>query len=174
MSASTENTNAGSANLVASANYAGRRGPSQAIATTTGASGDAVDTVGLEFAGAFGPAYFQSEYANASFNRPIGGAQDVDTFYVMGSWMLTGQHKGYKSANGVFGSAKGEGMWELTGRYDTIENKDVDNLKVSSSTIGLNYYFNPNVRLMFNYTKGDNDFTGDKTGQYAVRTQLSF
>ena len=173
VSASTENTNKGSGNLVATANYAGRRGPSQTIATTSGASGDSVDVIGLEAAGAFGPLYFQSEYANATYNQPIGGSQDVETFYVMGSWMLTGQHKAYKSGNGVFGSAKGEGMWELTGRYDTIEN-DIANREASSTTLGVNYYFNPNVRLMFNYTRGDNEFTGDKTGQYAVRTQLSF
>lgn len=176
VSASTENANKGSANLVATVNYAGRRGPSQTIATTTGASGDSVDSIGLEAAGAFGPMYFQSEYAKAKFNRPLGGAQDVETFYVMGSWMLTGEHKVYKVGTGVFGSAKpgDDGAWELTARYDTIENKDVNNLEASSSVVGLNYYFNPNVRLMFNYTKGDNDFTGDKTGQYAVRTQLSF
>jgi len=174
VSASTENANRGSADLRASVNYAGRRGPSQTIATTAGASGESVDTIGLEAAGAFGPLYFQSEYANATFNQPIGGSQDVETFYLMGSWMLTGQHKAYKPGNGVFGSAKGEGMWELTARYDTIENKDVANLEATSTTLGVNYYFNPNVRLMFNYTKGDNDFTGDTTGQYAVRTQLSF
>lgn len=174
VSASTENANKGSADMKASVGYAGRRGPSQTIATTTGASGDSIDTVGLEAAAAFGPVYVQSEYANATFNRPLGGSQDVETFYVMGSWMLTGQHKAYKPGNGVFGSAKGEGMWELTARYDTIENKDVANLEASTTTLGVNYYFNKNVRLMFNYTKGDNQFTGDETGQYAVRTQLSF
>ena len=176
VSASTENTNKGSASLVAAANYAGRRGPSQTIATTTALSGDSVDAIGVEAAGAFGPMYFQSEYVKAKFNRPIGGAHDVDTFYVMGSWMLTGEHKAYKAATGVFGAPKvGEtGVWELTARFDTIENKDVNNLQATSSTLGVNYYFNPNVRLMFNYTKGDNDFNGDKTGQYAVRTQFSF
>lgn len=176
VSASTENANRGSANMSAVANYAGRRGPSQTIATTTGASGDSVDTIGLEAAGAFGPLYFQSEYANASYGRPIGGSQDVETFYVMGSWMLTGEHKPYKSGNGVFGAPKlgANGAWELTARYDTIENKDVANLEASSTTLGVNYYFNPNVRLMFNYTRGDNQFNGDETGQYALRTQFTF
>jgi phosphate-selective porin OprO/OprP len=176
VSASTENANKGSANLSASANYAGRRGPSQSIATTTGLSGDSVNTIGLEAAGAFGPLFFQSEYARASFERPLGGDQDVDTWYVMGSWIINGGHKAYKPATGVFASPKvaDKGLWELTARYDTIENKDVAGLEVASWILGLNYYINPNVRVMFNYTKGDNDFTGDKTGQYAVRTQLSF
>lgn len=177
LSASTEDANQGSADMKASVAYAGRRGPSQTIATTTGASGDSFTSYGLEAAGAFGPLFFQSEYAKATFEAPLGNDQDVDTFYVMGSWMLTGQHKPYKSGNGVFGSpklGKDETAWELTARYDSIENKDVANLEVSSWILGLNYYINPNVRLMLNYTKGDNELTGDKTGQYAFRTQFSF
>ena len=124
----------------------------------------------------FGPLFFQSEYANATFERPIGGNHDVDTFYVMGSWMLNGGHKPYKAGNGVFGAPKvaDKGLWELTARYDTIENNDVRNLQASSWILGMNYYVNSNVRVMFNYTKGDNELTGDKTGQYALRTQLSF
>lgn len=175
VSASTENANKGSANMTAVANYAGRRGPSQTIATTTGASGDSIDTVGLEAAGAFGPLYFQSEYARATYGGPLGD-EDVETFYVMGSWMLTGQHKAYKSGTGVFGSPKlgDAGAWELTARYDTIENKDVTDLEATAATLGLNYYVNPNVRFMFNMTRGDNELTGDKTNQFALRTQLNF
>lgn len=176
LSASTENANRGSADVRAAVAYAGRRGPSQTIATTTGASGDSVDALGLELAGAFGPLFFQSEYARATFERPLGGDQDVETWYVMGSWMLTGQHKPYKAATGVFGSPKlgDTGAWELTARYDHIENKDVAVLEANAWILGVNYYVNPNVRLMFNYTKGDNEFTGDETGQYAIRTQFAF
>ena len=47
-------------------------------------------------------------------------------------------------------------------------------LEASAWILGLNYYVNPNLRFMFNYTQGDNDFTGDETGQYALRTQFSF
>ncbi|GAB3749596.1 OprO/OprP family phosphate-selective porin [Lysobacter olei] len=176
LSGSTENLNQGSANVSAVANYAGRRGPSQTIATTTGASGDSVDAFGLEAAASFGPMFLQSEYARATYGAPLGGDQDVETFYVMGSWMLTGHHKPYKSASGVFGSPKltDKGAWELTARYDTIENKDIENREATSTTLGLNYYINSNVRLMFNYTRGENEVTGDETGQYALRTQFSF
>ncbi len=176
VSASVENANKGSADLKASVNYAGRRGPSQTIATTTGASGDSVTAVGLEAAGAFGPWFFQSEYARAQFSRPLNGDQNIDTFYVMGSWMLNGGHKPYKAATGVFGSPKvaDKGLWELTARYDRIKNDDVDGMDVSSAIFGANYYINPNLRLMFNYTRGDNEFTGDQTGQYALRTQFNF
>ena len=173
---SHENANRGSADLTASANYAGRRGPGQAIATTTGASRNTVTAYGLEAAGAFGPAFFQGEYVNASFGQPGGADQDVATWYVQGSWMLNGGHKGYKPATGVFASPKvaGKGLWELTARYDTIENKDIVDREVSSTILGVNYYVNPNLRFMFNYTRGDNEFTGDQTGQYALRTQFSW
>jgi len=173
--ASREDANKGSADLVATANYAGRRGPSLAIATTPGASGDSVTAYGLEVAGAFGPLFFQGEYANARFGQPLGGDQDVAAWYLQGSWLLNGGHKVYKSGTGVFGSPRVDrGLWELTARYDTIENEDVADRKASSAIVGLNYYVNPNLRFMFNYTRGDNELTGDETGQYAVRTQFSW
>jgi phosphate-selective porin OprO/OprP len=176
LSASHENANQGSADLAASVNYAGRRGPSATIATTTGASRGQVDTYGLEFAGQFGPLFFQSEYANASFGQPLGGDQEVETYYVQGSWMLNGGQKVYKAANGVFGSPKvGEyGLWELTARYDHIENKDLANREAESMILGVNYYVNSNLRFMFNYTQGENEITGDETGQYAMRAQFAF
>jgi phosphate-selective porin OprO/OprP len=173
---SHENANKGSANLAASAVYAGRRGPSQTIASTTGASGDQVDSFGLEAAGLFGPVFLQAEYANATFGQPLGGDQDVETFYVQGSVMLNGGRKVYKAGNGVFGSPKvtDRGLWELTARYDTIENQDLANREATSWILGVNYYVNSNLRFMFNYTNGENEVTGDETGQYALRTQFSF
>ena len=173
--ASQENANQGSADMSAVANYAGRRGPSQAIATTTGASRNTITAYGLEAAGAFGPLFFQGEYANATFGQPIGGDQDVSTWYLQGSWLLNGGHKPYKAAAGVFGSPKvDKGLWELTARYDTIENKDIANREATSVILGVNYYVNANLRFMFNYTLGDNEVSGDKTRQYALRTQFAW
>jgi phosphate-selective porin OprO/OprP len=172
VSASTENANEGTGSLPASVRYAGRLGPSQGIATAS----ESVYSVGLEAAGAFGPLFVQSEYARAQFKRPLGAEQQVETWYVMGSWALNGGHRAYKTATGVFVSPKlaDKGLWELTARYDTISNKDIAGLEVNSWILGLNYYINPNLRVMFNYTQGENGFTGDETTQYALRTQLSF
>jgi phosphate-selective porin OprO/OprP len=174
--ASVENQNKGSANLVASANYAGRRGPSQAIATVTGLSGDQVTAYALEAAGSFGPLFFQSEYANSTFEQPLGNDQDIQTWYVQGAWLLNGGHRVYKSATGVFGAPKvaDKGLWELTARYDFIENEDIADREVTSWIVGMNYYVNPNLRFMFNYTKGENEVNGDETAQYALRTQFNW
>jgi len=174
--ASVENNNQGSADLVAVANYAGRRGPSQTIATTTGASRNTVTSYGLEAAGSFGPLFFQGEYTNATFGQPLNKDQDVTTWYLQGSWLLNGGHKGYKSATGFFASPKvaDKGLWELTARYDTIENRDIANRAATSTILGVNYYVNPNVRFMFNYVRGDNEVNGDKTNQYALRAQFGW
>jgi len=172
---SQENANKGSADLAGSFNYAGRRGPSQLIATTTGASRSTVDVYAVEAAGSFGPAFFQAEYADASFGQPGARDQDVKSYYVQGSLMLNGGHKAYKGATGVFASPKvaDRGLWELTARYDSAENETLDR-EVSSWLMGVNYYVNPSLRFMLNYTRGDNDVSGDETGQYALRTQFSW
>ena len=174
---SVEDLNAGSATSTASVSYAGRRGPSQTIATVNGLAGDKITAYGAEVAGSFGPTFFQGEYVQSTFEQPYRTAdQDVATWYLQGSWILNGGHKPYKAATGVFGSPKvGEnGLWELTARYDTIENKDIRNREASSWLLGLNYYVNPNLRFMLNYTKGENEVNGDETAQYALRTQINF
>jgi phosphate-selective porin OprO/OprP len=173
---SVEDLNNGSATTTASVSYAGRRGPSQTIATVTGASGDKITAYGLEAAGSFGPAFFQGEYVQSKFEQPFLADQDVNSWYLQGSWMLNGGHKPYKGATGVFGSPKvgDKGLWELTARYDAIENEDIANREATSLLFGVNYYVNPNLRFMFNYTQGDNEATGDETGQYALRTQFAF
>jgi phosphate-selective porin OprO/OprP len=172
---SREDNNQGSADLTATAHYAGRRGPSQVIATTTGASRGTVTAYGLEAAGSFGPVFFQGEYVSARFGQPVGPAQDVTTWYLQGSWLLNGGHKAYKAGNGVFASPRVDrGLWELTARYDTIENRDIAGREASSVIVGMNYYVNPNLRFMLNYTRGDNQASGDETGQYALRTQFSW
>lgn len=173
---SHENVNEGSAALSAAANYAGRRGPSQTIATTSLASRDQVDALGLELAGQWGPVFFQSEYALASFGQGGIAEQDVATFYAQGSVMLNGGQKVYKAPTGVFGAPKvtDRGLWELTARYDHIENRDITGREAESFILGVNYYVNPNLRFMMNYTMGENEVTGDDIDQLALRTQFSF
>lgn len=176
LSLSHENSNQDSEALAARGNYAGRRGPSLAIASTPAGSGQSVNAVGLEVAAAKGPAFVQAEYVQARFGQPAAASQRVDAWYVQGSWLLGGGHKPYKSGTGVFGSAKVEdgGQWELVARYDHIRNRDIAGREAGSATFGVNYYVNPALRFMLNYTRGDNDWTGDNTAQYALRTQFVF
>ncbi|MDX9740889.1 MAG: porin [Gammaproteobacteria bacterium] len=173
---SFENANRATPTSSASASYAGRRGPSRTIATM--AAGEQVDVIGLEVAGTSGPFYAQAEYAMASFGGGDAGPdQDVTSWYLMGSWMLTGETKPYNGSNGVFRSVKPKkesGAWELTARYDFIENDDVNGVEASATTVGINYYINPAMRFMMNYTMGEDEVTGDETRQLALRGQIAF
>lgn len=168
-----------------------------------GNHGGSVDTIGIELAGTHGPLYAQAEYAWGDFEGdyflaadtfedffgapasvpcdPVSGCfigdQDVHTWYLMGSWVITGEHKPYDSGEGVFESIEPRGdwgAWELTARYETIENRDIPGLEADSVRLGVNFYFNPSVRFMLNVVLGDNDFTGDETDQLAFRAQASW
>ena len=63
---------------------------------------------------------------------------------------------------------------ELVARYDVMENKDLLDTKTTSALLGVNYYVNPNLRFMLNWTQGKNDKTGDEPSQIALRTQFAF
>ena len=156
----------------ANALYAGRRGPSQRIATTL--EGGRVDALGVEAAISAGGFFAQAEYVAAEFHQASGPTQRVDTYYAQGGYTLTGQMRPYDSDRAVFLSPAGFNIVQLTARYDHISNADIDNMQAESITFGINYFANPAVRFMANYTLGDNTFTGDRTRQLALRAQLAF
>ena len=106
-----------------------------------------------EFAVRHGQFYLQSEFAQGKFDAVRQGSgkgdysntanagvvdlgqQDVSTYYVQGSYMLTDHYKPYDFKKGVFKSPKisgGEGAIELRARFDVIQNKDF--LSVSDVT----------------------------------------
>jgi phosphate-selective porin OprO/OprP len=176
---SHENLNHGTPGFSAVSSYAGRRGPSQTLATTSaapGANASQVDTMGLEAAYANGPFYLQSELARARYGQATGGAHDVLAWYVQGGWMVNGGMRAYKGGTGVFGAPKvaDKGLWELTARFERMANEDIATMRTAAAVLGVNYYVNPNMRVMLNWTRGENDRTGDEPSQVALRTQFAF
>lgn len=129
--------------------------------------------------------YIQAEYmlnktdaAKAFTSAPVVdlGKQDVETFYVQASYMLTDHFKPYDFKRGTFRSPKvsgGEGAWEVRARYDVIENKDFRTAATATSAVssdgvrkatqailGLTYYATPNSRYMLEYLKGTFEGSG--------------
>lgn len=158
----------------------GRRGLTANLGSI--AASESAKTIGLELAAVLGPVYLQAEGAQLTIDKFAAAApdQDIDTYYVMASYHITGESKPYKKGGGVFGSVKPSseaGAWEIAFRYDVAENKDLGTPVESTQMIaGLNWYVNPNVRFMFNYTMGEMEVGANKTeeDQYALRTQFSF
>jgi phosphate-selective porin OprO/OprP len=157
----------------AAAKPAGRLSSTEDIA----AGDDGRTAFGLEAAYRNGPFYVQSEYVKATFENDAASDEDVTTYYIQGSWLLTGESKPYDAKKGVFKSPKpagDKGAWEAKAKYDVIKNDDVSNLEVNQAIVGLNWYYNPNVRFMFEYIDGTNEFLNRDLSTLAARVQFSF
>jgi phosphate-selective porin OprO/OprP len=133
----------------------------------------------VEAAAVFGPLSIQAEYHNWNFNNVVSGADRIDLnyngFYVFASYFLTGEKRDYSRTSGSFGRIKpyenfwvvktgedgcgpcccGKGAWEIAARYARL---DLDDQEFGSErgileqyTIGVNWYWNPNMKVQANF-----------------------
>jgi len=133
--------------------------------TDTGAfAADHANLIGCELAGVYGPLSFQGEFIQ-SFVDETGGPDDTYFYggYGQVSYFLTGETKPYSKVEGVFSRVRPKenfsiedetwGAWELAARYSHLDLKDnaIDGGIMSDTTLGVNWYLNPNLRIMWNY-----------------------
>ncbi|MGH8554803.1 MAG: OprO/OprP family phosphate-selective porin [Gammaproteobacteria bacterium] len=142
---------------------------------------------GAEAAGVYGPFSLQGEYLRADINPDVAGDPDVgfDGWYVMGSWLLTGESRGYVFEEARFKNPKpkgivgkgGIGAWELLARYSSLDLSDesVDGGEEDNFTFGVNWYPTPNFKFMANYVKvldiKGGDFDGAEPDAFQLRAQ---
>jgi phosphate-selective porin OprO/OprP len=135
-----------------------------------------LDLFAVEWGWSFRSWFVQSEYMWAVVSdASIGGVPEdllFHGFYVQTSYVLTGQHRRYIRRTGVFGTvspvepfralpngeplvvqAMHQGAWEVAVRYSWLDLNDgpVHGARVANTTFGLNWYVNPQSRLMWNY-----------------------
>lgn len=123
----------------------------------TGMIGDVDSTIkyGLEAAWQSGPFILQAEHFAVALSRDAGPDPGFSGQYVQGSWIVTGERRGY--GNGIFrGLTPGgpdRGAWELSARYSRLDLEDAgfQGGRQDNVTLGVNYYANANVRFMVNY-----------------------
>ncbi len=153
----------------------------------TGAlTANAVDLFGAEAAVVLGPASLQGEYMHAAVDASTGSSPDFAGYYVQASYFLTGEHRPYKRSHGAFGRVKpkenfigkegtGPGAIELAVRYSSLDLTDaaVTGGKLDDVTAGVNWYLNPNTRVMANYVHADLDSTGTADA-FQMRFQVDF
>ena len=136
-----------------------------------------------------GPISLQAEALKTTINkvpdieRSFIINHEIISYYGQISYFLTGETKSYKSSLSGFGRIKpknnygenGWGAFELAARFSAIDMQE--NGSLEDVTVGLNWYLNPNTRIMFNYVKGEmaNEL-GEITIENAVmmRVQLDF
>jgi len=129
---------------------------------------------------------------------------DFNGWYVQGAWVLTGESRPYNPAEARFDAPKPVynfnpaagtwGAWELAARYSNINLNFREGVRGAATpaggirggeqniwTVGLNWYLNPSIRLMLDYSHVDVDrltAAGLDQGQdfdtLALRTQFTF
>lgn len=148
---------------------------------------DTLTRYGVETLAIYGPFSLQGEYFLAHVERDLPGEPDVSFpgWYVYGSWILTGESRGYDFVEGRFKNPKpkgivgkgGIGAWEIAARYSTLDLNDegIDGGEEKNLTVGLNWYPTPVFKFMANYVKvldiEGGEFNGAEPDVFEVRAQ---
>jgi phosphate-selective porin OprO/OprP len=136
---------------------------------------------GLEVAWVNGPLSMQSEYVLAPVRTLAGEDILLRGWYAQASYFLTGDHRPYKKATGVFDrviprrdlvpcgdSSRHSGGWgafELATRLSHLDLNDhgIEGGRLTDFTVGANWYLNPYMHVSFNYVRAflDDPTTGN-------------
>ena len=76
--------------------------------------------------------------------------------------------------NFVIGGVHGPGAWEVAVRYSHIDLNDGDTIggKEHNITAAVNWYMNPNIRILFNYVYGNIDSSSGDDAFHAFQGRL--
>lgn len=144
-------------------------------------AGDA-SVYGLEFGANWKSFYLQGEHFwfNVARQTPTAlGDPDFKGFYLQGSWIFTGESRRYNAVTGSFQNPRpmvpvssngGWGAWEFAARYSRMNLNFEEGLEGTAAapgsvrggdqevwTLGVNWFPNPNVKVMLNYLLIDVD-----------------
>jgi phosphate-selective porin OprO/OprP len=149
---------------------------------------DSVTLLGLEGALVDGAFSLQGEVMASRID--LRGGSDADLFggYLQASYFLTGEHRPYSRSSGVFGQVRPKrsfdgkgnwGAWEVAARcsYLDLDDPAVDAGTLHDLALGLNWYLNPNVRVMWNYVHSILDTNAVDDGDadlLMMRVQVAF
>ncbi len=148
-------------------------------------SADVEQRAGVEAAAVLGPLSIQGELMG-SVTDGERGAKDgfFWGWYGMASYFLTGESRPYDFKKGSFGRVKpnanwlvdgGIGAWEVVARVSQLDLDEgsIQGGKLTDVVGGVNWYWNPVVRMMFNYVYSNVDTVGD-AHMFLVRWSIMF
>ena len=122
------------------------------VDTGTLADADRVATTGLEAMWIGGPVKLQGEYFLARADRTGNSGYDVGGGYASAMWNPGGTSWDYRG--GLPRTRVGDaGLWQLGLRYDQLDLDDggVRGGRMDAWTVGVNWYWRSNAKLMLNY-----------------------
>lgn len=127
---------------------------------------------------------FQGEYLFIGVDS-IDTSYNFNSWYLQGSWFITGESKEYKAKKASFSRVKplnpltqgGWGAWEVAVRMSQIDidDKDEEESIETDYTLGINWYATKNLRVMANYIRAElSEPTGTSENIMQIRTQFDF
>lgn len=138
---------------------------------------------GPEIAAVFGPFAAQAQYDWSKIDR-TGGLPSISTEggYVEGTWFVTGESRNYNVKTGAFGRPKATDAFQLAARVSYLDLDDPALTDIrrgteTNTTLGGNYYFNPQVRLMLNWVHARVNYAASPDETYNIvesRIQLDW
>lgn len=144
--------------------------------------------LGAEAALVFGPLSLQGEFIQAFANmKDTSRTAYLHGAYGYASYFLTGENRRYSKSSGAFSSVSPkenfslrDGAWgafELAGRYSTLNLNDskagIEGGILNNITGGINWYLNPNMRILINYVHSHRNGVGHADGVQG-RFQVTF
>ncbi len=133
---------------------------------------DAAQQFGGEAALVWGPFSIQGEYLYGLNSIPAAPKANFSAYYAQASYFVTGEHRAYKVDEAAFGRVAprrnlfqgGPGAFELAARFSNADLADAG-AGVAGGTLrditgGVNWYLNPNMRIMLNYVNSKLAGTG--------------
>ena len=151
------------------------------------------NVLGSELLWVRGPVSLQSEAMVNLVNQGGGSTAVLPGAYAQMGYFLTGEHRPYdrktgaidrvipKSNLGYDGKScqTGHGAWEVAGRWSYLDLNDsaIRGGTIMDYTAGVNWYWNPYTKMVFNYVHAVSDtaaFPKAQTDLFGVRAQIDF
>ena len=133
------------------------------------------NVLGTELLWVEGPLSVQSE-AMVNLVTQGGVTAALPGLYSQVGYFLTGEHRPYDRKAGAIdriipnrnfnfnkdGCNTGVGAWEIAARYSYLDlnDKAIQGGTMSDYTVGVNWYLNPNTKLVLNYIHSSSNFSG--------------
>ncbi len=119
----------------------------------------------IELAGAYKNMMFQAEYINNDITRSGAlSTVNLNGFYAQAGYLFKNGKYNYNKNEGEFtqiSAGSDSGQLEIAFRFDYIDLNDaiagIYGGAANAYTLGMNYYFNTNVKLMLNYSYLNHD-----------------
>jgi len=154
------------------------------------------NVIGTELLWVHGPISVQSETMVNFVDQTVGPNLTFAGTYAQLGYFLTGEHRPYDRVAGAIDRVKpfenffrlglpngerctGWGAWEVAGRFSYLQLNDngVHGGTIADYTAGVNWYWNPNVKMVFNYIHSQSSsamFQSMGTNMFAMRAQMDF